>query len=340
MADKLKMESQSIDFIPLSKRHGKASDLFFVWFGANAELPVVAVGTISIVQGFSLWWACVAVFIGCLIGAIFMAYHSAQGPKLGLPQMIQSRAQFGFYGASWPLVVVVVMYIGYFATGGVLGGEAVASLLGIPTFLGIIIMSAACLLLALYGYDLIHRVERYMTYFFLAFFVVFTVVMVHTFTTPTRLAVHVAALTSGTFQLGPFLLALMFSATTQLAYAPYVADYSRYLPNNTSVKKTFWYTYVGINLSGIWLMILGAVMQQHIPTGNPVQQMTIIALHVGIWFKVVTLLAIALGILSINTLDIYGAYMSSLTIVNSLAKTYKPKRLSRAAFITAVAVAW
>jgi purine-cytosine permease-like protein len=42
-----------------------------------------------------------------------MAGHSAQGPKLGIPQMIQSRAQFGYLGASVPLVVVMLMYVGF-----------------------------------------------------------------------------------------------------------------------------------------------------------------------------------------------------------------------------------
>ena len=31
--------------------------------------------------------------------SFFMAFHSTQGPQLGLPQMIQSRPQFGYVGA-------------------------------------------------------------------------------------------------------------------------------------------------------------------------------------------------------------------------------------------------
>ena len=51
-----------------------------------------------------------------------MALHPAQGPRLGIPQMIQSRAQFGFYGAVVPILLVIMMYIGFFASSGVLGG--------------------------------------------------------------------------------------------------------------------------------------------------------------------------------------------------------------------------
>ena len=37
------------------------------------------------------------------------AFHSAQGPQLGLPQMIQSRAQFGYIG-----VAVLVLFALFF----------------------------------------------------------------------------------------------------------------------------------------------------------------------------------------------------------------------------------
>src|SRR5262252_603100 len=41
------------------------------------------------------------------------------------------------------------------------------------------------------------------------------------------------------FSLSRFLLAMSLSASWQIAYGPYVADYSRYLPRSTSVPKVF-----------------------------------------------------------------------------------------------------
>lgn len=43
----------------------------------------------------------------------------------------------------------------------------------------------------------------------------------------------------GAFVLGPFLLAVSVSATSQAGYAVYAADYSRYLPQRTSTTKVF-----------------------------------------------------------------------------------------------------
>ena len=41
----------------------------------------------------------VAIAAGGLFGTFFAAFHASQGPQLGLPQMIQSRPQYGYRGA-------------------------------------------------------------------------------------------------------------------------------------------------------------------------------------------------------------------------------------------------
>ena len=52
---------------------------------------------------------------------------------MGLPQMISSRAQFGVKGAVVPLVLVILMYLGFAATGTVLAGQAVNKILHIDS---------------------------------------------------------------------------------------------------------------------------------------------------------------------------------------------------------------
>lgn len=326
------VETHSIDYIPSHLRHGKSSDLFTLWFGANTMVVTITTGALAIVQGFSLLWAGVGLVFGVLIGGIFMAYHSAQGPHLGLPQMIQSRAQFGFYGASLPLLLVIAMYLGFFAAGGVLGGEAVAVLFHTSVSLGIIVMSAANLLLALFGYNLIHRFERYISYFFAAVFLVITGIVIfgHPFAHP-----HPGG---GGFLLGPFLLTVATAAIYEITYAPYVADYSRYLPESTSIREAFWYTYGGSVISGIWMMVLGAALQSLSPSSDPVTQIASVAGSIGLWFRVITLLAIALGIVSINSLNIYGGYMSSLTILSAFFRRWTINLALRVWFIVPVTI--
>ena len=120
---KAHVEARSIDWIPYELRHGSPQSLFTLWFGANMQVIGVVTGALGVVFGLPLPWAIVGLIVGNLIGTVFMALHSAQGPKLGVPQMIQSRAQFGFYGAIIPLVLVILMYIGFYASGAILGAR-------------------------------------------------------------------------------------------------------------------------------------------------------------------------------------------------------------------------
>ncbi|MCX5053159.1 cytosine permease [Streptomyces sp. NBC_00474] len=85
------LEIRSIDYVPLDERHGKLWHLGPLWFMSNAQIATLAVGLISITEGGNLVWSLIAIVAGTVLGTFFMAFHSAQGPQLGLPQMIQSR---------------------------------------------------------------------------------------------------------------------------------------------------------------------------------------------------------------------------------------------------------
>ena len=88
------LEQYTIEQIPLDQRHGKPRDLFTIWFTSNLmPLTIITGALTTAVFGLPFWASVIAIVVGNLVGAIFMALHSAQGPKLGIPQMIQSRAE-------------------------------------------------------------------------------------------------------------------------------------------------------------------------------------------------------------------------------------------------------
>src|SRR5208282_2525611 len=95
-----RLEIGTILPIPADQRHGTSRDLFTVWFGSNLMLLTVVTGGLAVTE-FKLpfVWAVIGLTLGNLIGAIFMALHAAQGPTLGVPQMVQTRGQFGSYGS-------------------------------------------------------------------------------------------------------------------------------------------------------------------------------------------------------------------------------------------------
>src|SRR5580700_9854259 len=167
----LALERHGIDYIPPGERHGKPHTLFTFWAASNVQILAISVGALAIVFGLSLPWAIFAIIVGNAAGGLYMALHSVQGPRLGLPQMMQSRAQFGMYGTALPNIIVVLMYIGYFTSSAILGGQAVASLFHVTTAEGIIIVNAFVLLVVWFGYDLFHSYNKIVSYLSAAIFI-------------------------------------------------------------------------------------------------------------------------------------------------------------------------
>ncbi|MDH6199045.1 NCS1 family nucleobase:cation symporter-1 [Mycobacterium frederiksbergense] len=324
----LNPEQRSIEYVPHHERHGRVRSLFTLWFGANLQVTAIAAGAISVAIGLSLPWALLATLVGNLIGAVFMALHSAQGPVLGIPQMIQSRAQFGFYGAVLPLIMVLLMYIGYFATTAVQGGAAFSSLTGVNIDASIIVVVVITATLAIVGYRLIHAAEKWLSVISgLAF-----LYLSYRLVTANDLA---AVWTTSGFSWALFLAAAAIAATWQLTYAPYVADYSRYLPADTSVRAAFWYTYAGAVLSTMFMFAFGATATAVAADAFDGGSVDFIVAQAAGWHALFLLVIIA-GVIGVNSLNVYGMFMSTSTVLNSVFKM-KVSPLMRVGLIVVVA---
>lgn len=330
----LRVETRSIDFIPHAERRGSARDLFSLWFGANAMAVTLVTGAIASTTGLGLVWSCVAIAVGTLVGTVFMAYHSAQGPSLGLPQMIQSRAQFGFYGANFPLLIVVAMYLGFYAGGAVLAAQALQPLLGISKVASVSLVTGLSILLAVFGYKMMHVVGRVLTPIYIVAFALLTFALISNWSSfPTG-----SAVAPNTFQLTPFMMILSIVAAYYISYGPYVADYSRYLPVSTKTSHAFWYTYAGTAASALWIMVLGAGIQAAFSGTDAIGATANVAQSFGHWFQIVTLIILVVGLVNIGALNIYGALMSSLTITTTIIKSAKPTQTARNTFIVVLGI--
>jgi nucleobase:cation symporter-1, NCS1 family len=303
------LERHGIDYIPPSERHGKPNTLFTFWAASNVQILAISVGVLAIVVGLSLPWAIFAIVVGNAAGGLYMALHSVQGPRLGLPQMMQSRAQFGMYGTALPNVIVVLMYIGYFTSSAILGGQAIATLFHVTTLEGIIIINAFVLLITWFGYDMFHAYNRWVTVLSTAIFLCILGDLL------TKLPAHLPA---GTNTAGNVLLAISFYVAWQVTWAPYVSDYSRYMPENTPSWKTFTYTYVGSVVGGSLVMIIGAiaaVIASAAVTANAPSYLA--GLLAAKWLF---LIIIILGVGSGNFGNLYGPYLTFMAIISPSGK--------------------
>src|ERR1700689_377949 len=168
------IEKRSIDYVPIAERHGKVWHLWPVWFSGDAHLATVATGVVGVALGGQLLWMALAVLFGCAFGTFFMAFHSTQGPQLGLPQMIQSRPQFGYVGALLVWVVALIAYIGFNSFNQILAAQTVVSLYGGYPTLIMLVFTLLSVSLAVIGYDLIHIAQRWVAYLLIAGLLVFS----------------------------------------------------------------------------------------------------------------------------------------------------------------------
>jgi NCS1 family nucleobase:cation symporter-1 len=321
------LERHGIDYIPPDERHGKPHTLFTFWAASNVQILAISVGALAIVFGLSLPWAIFAIIVGNAAGGLYMALHSVQGPRLGLPQMMQSRAQFGMYGTALPNVIVVLMYIGYFTSSAILGGQAVASLLHLTTAEGIIIVNAFVLLITWFGYDMFHSYNRIVTWLSAAVFLALLGKLL------TVLPAHLPAGTDNSA--GNILLAISVYVAWQVTWAPYVSDYSRYMPENTSSKRVFSYTFIGSVVGGSLVMCVGAiaaVVADKAVTGNAPDYLGGL-LSVKWLFLIIFILGVGSG----NFGNLYGPYLTFMAIISPSGKLAS-KSTGRSARIIATTV--
>ncbi|MFF2654347.1 purine-cytosine permease family protein [Streptomyces sp. NPDC058045] len=325
----LQVESRSYEFVPLEERHGKTRNLFSLWFGEQLSSFALVTGALAVSLGLNFWWAIAAIVLGNLIGATMMAGHSAQGPALGLPQMIQSRAQFGFYGTLLPLVITWVMYVAFSAVAVVIAGQGFQSVFGGSLALWIAVSVVPILVLAIVGYDMIHSSIKYIGWVMGVLFIVVAVLLF-------RHGVSMDQLGHGGFSWSSFLGATSLFVTWQLTYAPYVSDYSRYLPPHET-KGAFWYTYVGTVGGSVVVMVLGAAVATLAPTADVVQTVRNLGGGTGGGIIVVML---AIGLIIVNSTNIYGGTISTLTLLQHFKdiRSTVPKRVAAALLIGGLAV--
>jgi NCS1 family nucleobase:cation symporter-1 len=316
-----RLEINTIQPIALDQRHGTAADLFTVWFGSNLMLLTIVTGGLAVtIFALPFGWAVAALTLGNLVGAVFMALHAAQGPTLGVPQMIQTRGQFGSLGSLLVVGIVIVMYVGFLASNLVLGGEALASVAtGITDTPGIALVGVLGVVAAIWGHDLIHAYARVMSYVSgVVLLVTFAwIVWVH--------GLPADFLSRNSVSATGLLDTISAAALWQIAYAPYVSDYSRYMPRDTGARPAFWASYWGCTLGSLLPMVLGAMI------GLASTQKSLVSglaqLTQGI--APLVLIVFSVGIAAANAMNLYCGALSTLTFGQTLLPRWLPGARAR-----------
>lgn len=321
-SDALGVESRTIDYIPEDERHGKARNLFTIWFGGNIMMLSIATGLLATaVYGLPIWAAIIALVVGNLVGGVVMALHAAQGPQMGVPQMLQTRAQFGSYGSLLVVVIVVGMYVAFFASNVILGGQALDSLTHLGAFWSTVFVGLISVLGAVFGYRLLHVFGTVMS---VVAGLTIALVFVYIFAAGTLPA---GALSYGSVTATGIMGTVSVAALWQIAYAPYVSDYTRYMPKDTGVRAAFWATFAGCVAGSVIPMVLGSIVGAAFPKDDVATGLS--ALIPGI--AGLAMLVFGVGISVSNGMNLYCGSLAIITIGQTLFPRWIPRAATRGA---------
>jgi nucleobase:cation symporter-1, NCS1 family len=317
------IEAHSIDVIPENERRGSVHQQFTLWFATNANVFNFVLGGFAILFGLNVFWALVALFVGTLLGMAFTALHAVQGPRLGVPQMIQSRGQFGFYGAIFIFLASILLDVGYLAAQQVVQAQSMQGLVtsvSIPWW--IIIVTIPAVLLAIFGYHWIHRIQPVLTVLFAGALVAAVIL---TATSGDSLSKGMTGTHLSSFPI--FIAAVGLFFMNMLSWAVYVSDYSRYLPKDVNAPKVFWSVFTGNSLATILYAGLGIYITAISPAASSVASIGAIA---GKWILPI----LALSLLGSDALNAYTGMLA----IESVRSTWMRVVASRAARVIGLLV--
>jgi NCS1 family nucleobase:cation symporter-1 len=260
----LSVETHGIAPIAEDQRYGSPIRLFTVWFAPQVNMTGLFTGTLAIVLGLGFWLGLLAMVIGTVLGSLVVGYLSTWGPRTGTGQVPNSRMAFGG-GVKLPAALQWLSSIAWDALVGLFGGEALAVLLGVPFWVAVLIVLGVQGAVGFFGYELIHRLQAVLTVVLFTTFVVFAVKLVggHEIITAARV--------QGPDLIGAFVFEVTIAFSLAVSWASYAADFSRYLPADSSRARVFGFTFAGVVSAYIFVQGIGIaagdVVSEHTAEG-------------------------------------------------------------------------
>ncbi len=329
----LAVEPTGAEPVPPEGRHGKPLGLLWTWTSPNMEFATVFIGVLGVgIFGLGFWPAVLAIVLGTALGSVAHAFLGLSGPRFGVPQMVAGRAAFGFYGNALPSGLnALTAGIGWFAVNSVSAAYALNTLTHLPLLLSLFIVVALQIGIAYFGHNFVHTAERYtfpvLTLIFLA---ASAVILAKS---------HPAAADGSHAFTGAFLLTVGAAFGYAAGWTPYGSDYTRYLPRATARWKVALWPALGVFLSCVLLEIVGAASATLIAPKNATLTAAFIHPLPG-WLGKLTLLAIAIGGIAANALNIYSGTLSFVAMGVKLPASVRRATVSLVFGAAGTALAW
>ncbi|MGC8619878.1 MAG: purine-cytosine permease family protein [Thermoplasmata archaeon] len=302
------MVQDGIEAIPEKFRKGNPFNQFTLWFAANLTLADFAIGFIPLLFNLSIFYSLLGIILGTLLGAFVVAAFSSMGPEKGKTQMMISEDTFK--GSNFLFSFFQgVSALGWFIVNLILGTMAIITIFKIDFIPVLIIYGIIQLLIAYFGHDYIHKLEKIFSIFLGIMFLYITIFGNLSFKlnySPDNSIIGLGVL---------FASAFAYIAS----WAPYASDYSRFLPGKVSKTKVFIYSFTGSFLSTVWIEILGFMVAIKTLDLNSMEA----AFKVSGYFGILVASALALGGIGTNSINIYSSSLS----FNAIFKNFKRMKI-------------
>ena len=253
---------------------------------------------------------------------------------LGLPQMVQSRPQFGRYGALLIWTVAILLYWGFIVSCFNFFEVTAVQIVGVTSYWWILPAVVLSAILAIYGYDLLHASQRYISYILVVLLVVF---FVGTFV---RHGFPYESLSlSGTFDAAKFLVVVSTSFAYALTWAVFVSDYSRYLPEETSHRSLIAWTSGGVFGGCYFMAAVGSIAAVLFPAADMIPAVQKAADRVLPGFGDVLIAFGTIALISYIGMCIYGGALTLISAADAFRPTVPTRRVRALVMIVFTATA-
>jgi nucleobase:cation symporter-1, NCS1 family len=312
------LELNSINFIKVAERGGRARSLFWPWAAANVSFLALSYGSFFLGFGISFWQATVAALIGTIGSFFLVGISSLAGKRANAPTMTLSRAAFGVKGNKVPGFLSYLIFVGWetvLVSLATLATETVFNRVGgidgdLAKVLGFLVAGGLTIFGGVLGFKVIMKLHVYLT--------ITTVILTLGYIALTIDSVNWSAVNSiPSGSTAGFIGALIFGITgLGLGWVGCAADYSRYLPRNVSGKAVVGWTVFGASVVPIILVVYGALLAgsskelNDLVASDPIGALTTL---LPTWYLIPFALVAVLGLIGGAILDLYS---SGLTLVS------------------------
>jgi nucleobase:cation symporter-1, NCS1 family len=315
----LQVEMNGINVISENERKGNPRDLFWPWFAANISVLGLSYGAFELSFGISFVQALIVGVVGIVVSFLACGFIAVAGKRGSAPTMVLSRAAFGVNGNKLPTVVSWLLTVGWETVLVILATLATATVfhrVGVgggdgTKVIALILVVALTIFGGVMGFDLIMRLQAWITIVTGVFTVVFIALVAD------KIHWHaVSAIHGGSAQ--DLIGALVFTMTGfGLGWVNCAADYSRYLPRRASGSGVVGWTTFASSIAPIFLLLFGLLLAGSSTSlssaigANPIGALTTL---LPTWFLVPFAIVAVLGLIGGSVLDIYSSGLALLTL--------------------------